>query len=1042
MFCDKTHETIGLRALSCILMLTIAGACTELGENRMGIHQATRPLDSADSETNLVINGSFDTDSAPWWVSGIIEGSLSIETGELCVGVPGGSVTPWSVMVGQGGVPLTEGTGYAFEFTARATASVTIKGLVGEPDGEYREFSTINAALLAEPQTFRQEFVMGASDYVPQVAFQIGAGSGDWTFCVDDISVVPLARENVVNGGFDSGMSGWWVDAYITAYDVSSGAFAAEVPSTVNPWEGLLGQSDIPIEAGTTYTLSFAASGDPEPVRAVVQDPADYSEIGALAVVPTASMETYSATFTAGETVENAQLLFMLGGAASSWHVTIDDVSLKGGGAVPVYEPDTGPRVRVNQVGYLPFGPKIATLVSDIATPIPFTLIDAAGEAVLTGESVPFGTDASSMLAVHTLDFSAYALEGTGYTLVADQETSYPFDIGAAGFARLRYDALNFFYPMRSGMAVEDAIAGEGYGRPAGHVGSPTDDLINQGDVDVPCQPAEDSVLYYGEPWTCDYTLDVTGGWYDAGDPGKYVVNGGITAFQLLNAFERTKLAPTSNPGALADGTLRIPESANGIPDILDEARYELAFFLKMIVPEGDPLAGMVHHKVHGNEWTQIPLLPHEDPTARWLHRPSTAATLNLSAVAAQGARIFAPYDAAFAATLLEAARGTWAAALAHPDIYAPEADGDDGGGAYADGNAQDEFYWAAAELYLTTGEDEFLDFVLGSEMHTADVFPPGGMAWFDVAALARIDLAAVPSDIPDREGIIASVVAGAEEYLTDQAVNGFGQPYLPSDGVYPWGSNAQVLSNLVVLGAAYDLSGDERFRQGVLRGIDYILGRNALNISYVTDFGTVSSQNMHSRWFTHALDPALPPPPPGTIAGGPNSQDWTWDPVAIRLFGNQGCAPQFCYVDDVESYATNELAINWNSALAWVASFIADQDNAQQGPYGDCETAYRVLARCPRTGNFVALLTVTNKGARPLKEWSLSWSYLGDQSIRWAAGAKAEQDGAAVTLTPWGSSRLKPGRRRTFLLQGDAGTLADPAPGTFFLNGDACISR
>jgi len=105
-------------------------------------------------------------------------------------------------------------------------------------------------------------------------------------------------------------------------------------------------------------------------------------------------------------------------------------------------------------------------------------------------------------------------------------------------------------------------------------------------------------------------------------------------------------------------------------------------------------------------------------------------------------------------------------------------------------------------------------------------------------------------------------------------------------------------------------------------------------------------------------------------------------------------------------------------------------------------DTTYRVLARCPRTGNFVALLTVTNKGDRPLKDWSLAWSYLGDQSIRWAAGAKAEQEGAAVTLTPWGSAKLKPGRSRTFLLQGDAGTLADPAPGTFFLNGDACISR
>ncbi len=1037
MFCEGMNPKAMAPGVGLMLLLMLAGGCNE--SDLMGL-ETTAAVRSLADGPNLVVNGGFDTEVAPWWTAGIIEESLSIETGELCVGVPGGSVNPWAVMIGQGGVPLEAGAGYEFRFTARGTAPVTIKALVGEPDGEYLEFSTIHAELTEAPRTFSQSFVMGTSDYTPQVAFQIGMGDADWTFCVDDISVVPLARENVVNGTFDDGMDGWWTDSYIPEWDLSTGAFCADVPSTVEPWEGLLGQNGIAVEAGTTYTLSFVASGDPQTFRAVVQDPADYSEIGALAVTPTAAPDTYSAAFTAAETVADAQLLFMLGGAGQPWHVCIDDVSLAGG-TVPVYTPDTGPRVRVNQVGYLPYGPKRATLVSDAVVPVPFWVMDAAGAVVLTGESVPFGTDEMSLLDVHTIDFSEVTEAGT-YTLAADGETSYPFVIGSDMYERLRVDALSFFYPMRSGVPIDPAVAGEGYGRPAGHASSPADGHVNQGDLDVPCQPAEDSVLYYGEPWTCDYTLDVTGGWYDAGDPGKYVVNGGITVFQLLNAFERTKLAPTADPGALSDGTLRIPESGNGLPDVLDEARVELAFFLKMIVPEGQPLAGMVHHKVHGNEWTQLPMLPNEDPTTRWLHRPSTAATLNLSATAAQAARIFAPYDAAFAAELLDAARTTWAAALAHPDIYAPVEDGDDGGGAYADGDAADEFYWAAAELFLTTGEKEFLDFVLASERHTADVFPGRGIIWFDVAGLARIDLATVPSRIPDREAIVASVVTGAEGYLGDQAANGFGLPYLPPDGVYPWGSNGQVLNNLVVLGAAFDLTGDERFRRGVLEGIGYILGQNALNISYVTDFGTVFSHDMHSRWFTHALDPTLPAPPAGTVAGGPNSEHWTWDPVANRLFGTGGCAPQLCYVDDVESYATNELAINWNSALAWIASFIADQDEAGDAPYGDCKVAYRVLARHPKTGDFMALLRVTHTGDEPLKPWALSWSHLGDQEIRRALGARVAQDGAAVTLTPRFQKKLRPGRSRTFVLTGNAGTLADPAPGTFFLNGKACVAK
>jgi endoglucanase len=101
---------------------------------------------------------------------------------------------------------------------------------------------------------------------------------------------------------------------------------------------------------------------------------------------------------------------------------------------------------------------------------------------------------------------------------------------------------------------------------------------------------------------------------------------------------------------------------------------------------------------------------------------------------------------------------------------------------------------------------------------------------------------------------------------------------------------------------------------------MDYILGRNALNISYVTGYGTRFSQNQHSRWYAHQLNPDLPHPPPGSLAGGPNSS--IQDPLAQRKLA--GCVGQFCYIDDIESWSTNELTINWNSPLAWVTSFLA----------------------------------------------------------------------------------------------------------------------
>ena len=181
-----------------------------------------------------------------------------------------------------------------------------------------------------------------------------------------------------------------------------------------------------------------------------------------------------------------------------------------------------------------------------------------------------------------------------------------------------------------------------------------------------------------------------------------------------------------------------------------------------------------------------------------------------------------------------------------------------------------DEFYWAAAELFLTTGEDAFEQFVLTSPQHTADIFTPDGFNWGSVAALGRIDLATVPSDLPGLDAVKASVVAGADEYVASQAAHAFGSVYSPASGQYAWGSSSSVANNLVVLGVAYDLTGDVTYSRSVLEGMDYLLGRNGLNQSYVTGWGEVASHQQHSRWFAHSLDPALPEPPAGSLAGGP----------------------------------------------------------------------------------------------------------------------------------------------------------------------------
>ena len=579
------------------------------------------------------------------------------------------------------------------------------------------------------------------------------------------------------------------------------------------------------------------------------------------------------------------------------------------------------------------------------------------------------------------------------------------------------------------------SIAGEAYGRPAGHV----DVSPNLGDGAVGCQPADFSQGVYGEPWTCAYTLDVRGGWYDAGDHGKYVVNGGISVVQLMMVYERTKSAVTARPESLADSTLRIPEQGNGVPDILDEVRWELEFLLAMQVPAGQPLAGMAHHKVHDNQWTGLPLLPHLDPNVRELHRPSTAATLNLAAAAAQGARLFASFDADFAGRLLTAARIAWDAAHTYPLLLAPAADGSSGGGPYDDTDISDEIYWAAAELYLTTGDDVFAAALASSPHHTGQVFLPVGFSWQYVAPLGRMQLATVPNGLDGREQARASVLAGADALLADQATQAFGHPYAPSDGEYAWGSNSQILNNLVVLGTAYDISGATRYRDAVIEGMDYLLGRNALNQSYVTGYGERASENQHSRWYSKQLNPELPNPPRGTVAGGPNSLVSTWDPIAQQLL--VGCAPQFCYVDDIGSWATNELTINWNAPLAWVAAFLDDQGDGKPYAPAACEVAYRVNGDWTGSDEgFNAQVWVTNTSDTTVEGWTVSWAFTGAQQVQSGWSASYSQAGSNVQASnlAWNRSLL-PGETLTFGFIGDMGELANTDPELFRLNGQPC---
>jgi endoglucanase len=575
--------------------------------------------------------------------------------------------------------------------------------------------------------------------------------------------------------------------------------------------------------------------------------------------------------------------------------------------------------IALNQLGFEPVGPKLAVVQSGASTPLGWAVTDAGGNSVLTGKSQPIGPDKISGQSLHLISFGDLTAPGKDYRLVVGEARSDAFAVDKGLYKPLARDALAYFYHNRSGVPIEARFAGGAqWARPAGH-------------------PKEvvgcfDGVDQKGNRWPgCDYKLDVTGGWYDAGDHGKYVVNGGIALWTLLNLHER-------RPAAFADGSLPIPEGRNGVSDLLDHARFQMDFLLRMQVPDGKTMklpvgqsntdrplrftevnaGGMAHHKMADIKWTALPLRPDQDKEVRVLHAPGTAATLNLAATAAQCARIWKRIDPAFAARCLTAAERAWAAAVRNPDIYAV---GEfDGSGGYGDGDMADEFYWAAAELFATTGKPEFAAVVRGSN-HFARI--GGEPGWAATAPLGTLTLALQPNGLKPAEidRLRAAVVTAAQGFVAERDKVGMRIP-MASDR-YVWGSNSNLLNRAIILAAASELTGEARYREAMVDVMDYLLGRNPLQISYVSGYGTRAMKAPHHRFWAGSLDPAFPPPPPGALSGGPNNTSMI-DDVAKTMSGK--CAPQTCWADDARSYAMNEVAINWNAPLVWVSAWLAGQ--------------------------------------------------------------------------------------------------------------------
>ena len=710
----------------------------------------------------------------------------------------------------------------------------------------------------------------------------LGAGT---SACAQESSAAPVNGAEIVGIDFDDGgTDGFTIYNNGGVCEIANrdGSLAVDIKSCGNLdyanqvyWDGFQ------LLQGCEYTYRFDIRSDIErQVEYRLQlNGGDYHAYQSGPVQVTPEMQTVSVDFVMNEESDPApRIVFNMGKMADMdsdpgpHSVFIDNVSLTikdASGAQVLESLPEYPLVNLSQIGYRPSDPKYLVLKED-SEEGSFAVIDeSTGESVYKGRFEKPFYDRASDTRVKKADFTDLDVPGTYHIHVESGDVSadsYPFVIGDDVYDSLYRSILTMLYLQRCGCEVGGETAGA-FTHPACHTGE---------------------ALIYGT----DRTKDVSGGWHDAGDYGRYVVSGAKAVADLMLAYEEYDLSFDD---------LGIPESGNGVPDVLDEICYELDWLLKM----QDPETGGVYHKVTGYAFPGE-VMPEAETEQLVLAPISTAATGDFAAVMAKASVLYREIDPAFAAAALDAAGAAWKYVKDLDDSTGFVNPGDISTGEYPDRGTDDEIFWAAVELYLA-GEE-----VLSEEISARySSYLRSGLGWNRMGSYAMYDLAAAsPEALSDvAEACREQLVAAADELVKNSEKDAYGMALEKS---YPWGSNMSVANNGIQLLMAETLTDDSSYRTLAKEQLDYLLGNNALGYCFVTGFGSHAPQHPHHRP-SQAVGSAMP----GMLVGGPDSN--LEDPYAKGVLSGQPAA--MCYVDHEQSYSTNEVTIYWNSPLICLLS-------------------------------------------------------------------------------------------------------------------------
>lgn len=545
--------------------------------------------------------------------------------------------------------------------------------------------------------------------------------------------------------------------------------------------------------------------------------------------------------------------------------------------------------IRVNQVAFFPQQEKIA-VVDNGGKKVTLTVRNAeTGKVVGKTKFLRISQSPWSKKRRAVVDFSKITAPGR-YVLEYGKQ-KMPIEIKQHALQDLTAGVVKSFYLNRSGMAIDAKYAGA-WARPLGHA-----------DTNVMVHPSAASL---GRP--AGTIISSPRGWYDAGDYNKYIVNSAYSVGLMLYAYEQNK--------AYFDALkVDIPEQDNQTPDLLDELMYNLQWMLTM----QDPYDGGVYHKLT-TPYFEGMVMPTDCHQQRYVVQKSVTASYDFAAVMAQAARIYKGNKdyCCFAERAERAALAAFHWAEQNPQAFYKQSELSARfqppvtTGEYGDNNADDERYWALSELFLLTDDPHFREMAL--QLQPTQFTVP---SWGNVAAFGSFAWLQCTDDEMAAKAK-AQLVDYCKAQLSTLPSSGFHTPSGNRASDFAWGCLAEAFCvNGVVLLYAHSLTGDAAYLNAAQQNMDYILGRNATGYCYVTGFGTKSPMHPHHRLSTAD---GVEAPMPGMLVGGPNPGQQDRESSHLTYPSAQ---PDESYIDDMGSYASNEIAINWSAALVALAGWI-----------------------------------------------------------------------------------------------------------------------